>query len=265
VPAATAIIDFHTHPVFFKAGASRAELARLRAHARALGIVRMVVLGDVLVHGQFPSEAEVRAINDTTAQLMRAYPDFFLGFCFLNPVLGEKPVRREIERCIGGLGFRGLKLETCINARAACMKPLMREAERHDLPVLQHTWTMTHRKGRRYESDPADTTALARRYPNTKVVMAHLTGCGVRGVLLAKGIDNLWVDTSAGLPKEGLVALACKHLGEDRVLHGSDLPIREPSVTIARVRAAEISPRAKEKILYRNAAQLLRLESAHRP
>lgn len=263
VTQSSPVIDFHTHPIFFRAGSSAAETARLRRYAYQLGIIRMVVLGDVLVHGQFPSAEQMQAINDDTARLVREAPDFFIGFCYLNPVLGESAVRKEIERCLGEFRFRGLKLETCCNAQDACMRPVMHEAARLDLPVLQHTWSMTNQADRRqHESDPDDTAALARRYPETKVVMAHLTGIGVRGILAAKGIDNLWVDTSGGVPEAGLVELATQHLGASRILHGSDLPIREPAATITRIRVANIPSAAKQQILHQNAARLLRLESS---
>lgn len=256
------IIDFHTHPVFFGEGGTRKELERLIVEARARGVRHMVALGDVLVHGESPTLSQVQSINDTTARLIGEYPDFFFGFCFLNPTLGEAATRAEIERCIDGFGFKGIKLEICNNARAACMRPVMREAEQRDVPVLQHSWNTTHLERRDRQSDPRDTAALAKRHPNTKVVMAHLSGIGRRGILHAKGIDNLWVDTSGGQPEEGLVEFAWEHLGEDRLLHGSDLPIRDPAVTIARVEAAKIPDNAKRKFLYANAARLLHLDAS---
>jgi uncharacterized protein len=229
------------------------------ARSRQFGIVRMVALGDVLMYGPQPNEKQLRAINDETAQLISGDPDFFIGFCYLNPTLGERPVRREVDRCVGDLGFRGLKLEIANNAKDACMKPVMQAAEAYDIPVLQHTWSQTKLRLRSHHSDPEDTCLLAKRFPNTRVIMAHLTGCGYRGVLAARGIDNLWVDTSGGAPEAGIVDFAVSNLGSSRILYGSDLPIRDLPAAIGQVAGAAISETDRKAIFHNNAANLLKL------
>ena len=252
-------IDLHTHPVLFQSGSSRPEVDAFAAYGLRHGVERMVSLGDVLAFGRSPTAKQVTLINDQTAQLLRWRPDYFFGFCALNPTLGARAVEREVERCVGGLGFRGLKLEISNNARDACMTPVMRAAERWGVPVLQHSWSMTNIRQRRFHSDPADTALLARRFPNVPVIMAHLTGCGFRGVLEAKGLPNLVVDTSGGYPEENLLDYALEHLGADHIVYGSDLPIRESSVTLARILAAKLTPTEREKILRGNARRLLKL------
>ena len=89
--------------------------------------------------------------------------------------------------------------------------------------------------------------------------MAHLTGCGFRGVLEARGIDNLWVDTSGGSPEAWIVEHAVSNLGSKRVLYGSDLPIRNLPAAIGQVSGSPISSGDKENIFYQNAAKLLKL------
>jgi uncharacterized protein len=251
-------IDIHTHPLLREAGCDRHRADAFVACARRLGIEHLVALGDVLVDGRLPSEAQVRRVNDDTAWLMSRHPRFITGFCYLNPTLGERAVWREVERCVAR-GFRGLKLEIANNARDACMQPVMEAAARHDLVVLQHSWSMTKIRQRRYHSDPADTAHLARRFPNVRVIMAHLTGCGVRGVLEAKGVDNLWVDTSGAAPEAGIVAHAVEQLGAERLLYGSDAPVRDFAVALARITGAGLGRTVEQKILRNNARALLRL------
>lgn len=253
------IIDVHTHPIFFRKGSTRAEVAKLVKQSRSFGIERMISLGDVLLYGMHPTAAQVSEMNDTNAGLQKMFPEFFVSFCFLNPVLGERAVMKEVERCVTRYGFKGIKLEISNNAREACMKPVMAAARRFGLVVLQHSWSMVNLRARRFHSDPADTALLARRHPDVKIIMAHLTGCGFRGVLEAKGSPNLYVDTSGGYPEEGLVEYAAEHLGADHVLYGSDLPIRENSVTIGRILGARLSAADKHRMLFANTAQLLQL------
>lgn len=253
------ILDVHTHPVFLRRGARPAEVDALVAHCRGLGISRIVGLGDVVRHGPYPTEAQIRVINDDSARVQRRHPDFFLNLCFLNPTLGERAVNKEIERCVTRHGFVGIKLEICNNARAACMAPVMEAARRWKLPVLQHSWSMVHLKQRRFHSDPEDTAALGRKYPEVPIIMAHLSGCEARGVLAIRDLPNVVVDTSGGTPVDGLVEFAVAELGADRVLYGSDLPGRAASVAIERIRGANLSRTDKEKILYGNAARILGL------
>jgi predicted TIM-barrel fold metal-dependent hydrolase len=251
-------IDIHTHPVFFGKGCTRPAADHFAALGLAQGVRRMVSLGDVLVFGARPNASQVRKINDQTLKLMRWRPDYYIGFCALNPRLGERAVMREVERCVG-LGFRGLKLEISNNARESCMKPVMQAAARWGVPLLQHTWSMTNIRQRHMHSDPEDTALLARRYPNVQVIMAHLTGCGYRGVLEAKGVDNLVVDTSGAFPESGILDYALEHLGADHIVYGSDLPIRETGVTLHRTLGTAMSAAEREKILYGNARRILKL------
>ncbi len=251
-------IDVHTHPILREDHRGRRGAVRLLTRARAHGITHVVALGDVLVYGRSPGEARIRRINDDTAWLVARDPGFVTGFCYLNPTLGERAVWREVERCVAR-GFRGLKLEIANNAREACMRPVMAAAEAHGLVVLQHAWSMTKIRQRRFHTDPEDVATLARRFPNVRIIMAHLTGCGVRGVLAVKPCANLVVDTSGAAPEDGIVEFAVEHLGADRVLYGSDVPVRDFGVALARITGARLDAATKRKILHDNARALLRL------
>jgi hypothetical protein len=251
-------IDIHTHPLLRDDQRGRRGADELIARARAHGIRHIVVLGDVLGFGRSPTEEQLRIINDDTFWLMRRHPDFVTGFCHLNPTLGERAIRRETERCVAR-GFRGLKLEIANNARDACMKPLMLEARRHGLPVLQHAWSMTKIRQRRFHTDPEDVATLARRWPDVRIVMAHLTGCGVRGVLAVMDCPNVMIDTSGAAPEAGIVEYAVAQLGAERVLYGSDAPIRDFGVALARITGSRLTAATQKKILHDNARALLRL------
>ena len=251
-------IDIHTHPILRDDQRGRVGADELIARAKSHGIVHLVALGDVLAYGRSPTEAQLRTINDDTYWLMKRHPGVVSGFCHLNPTLGEKAVRSEAERCLAR-GFRGLKLEIANNARDACMRPLMELVERHDVVLLQHAWSMTKIRQRRFHTDPEDVATLAGRFPNTRIIMAHLTGCGVRGVLAIKPHLNVVVDTSGAAPESGIVEYAVEHLGAERVLYGSDVPIRDFGVALARITGSRLDAGTQRKILYDNARAILRL------
>lgn len=254
------IIDVHTHPVIWKYGPNHANLRRWIAHGRRHGIVHMNVLGDVLRFGATPNAAQLRIINNGTAWVLRHYPDYFSGFCYLNPLLGERATMKEAERCFAQPGFRGIKLEIANNAAHPAMRHIAKAARTFAIPVLQHSWSTVNIHDRQHQSDPADTARFARRFPEVQIIMAHLTGIGFRGVIEAKGCPNLYVDTSGGFPEEGLIEFAAEHLGADHVLYGSDLPIRENTVTIGRILGASISSADKQMMLFTNTARLLKLK-----
>jgi predicted TIM-barrel fold metal-dependent hydrolase len=251
------IIDFHTHPVFEGKHHDRAQIDRLVAYGRSLGVERMIVLGDVLRYGRLPTADQVQSINDVTRELLLWHPDYFVGFCFVNPMLGRAFVEDETDRCIVDRGFRGIKLEICNNARDDSMEPVMAQAQKHDVVVLQHSADQTIIAQREYHTDPADTAWLGRHHPDVRIVMAHLTACGLRGVMEIVDVPNVWIDTSAYLPFAGLVEYATAKLGASRILYGSDLVIRELPSQIGRVPGASIPREAKAAILFENAATLV--------
>jgi predicted TIM-barrel fold metal-dependent hydrolase len=252
------IIDVHTHPILFEANETKEEVGRIIDYSRRFGYERMVILGDVLRFGKEPTAKQVRVINDWTIRNLEWYPDFFIGFCFLNPVLGARAVRREVKRCVER-GFRGIKLEICNNARDRVMGPVMEVAEEYDIPILQHTADMTVLKARKWHSDPNDTAWLGRKYPNNKIIMAHLTASGLRGTLEIQDVPNVYHDTSAYLPFAGRLEFALEKLGADRLLYGTDLVIRDIPSQLGRILGTDMSTSDRRKILYGNAARLLKL------
>ena len=252
------VFDIHTHPTFEAKRTERHELEEVIGYARSLGVEGMVVLGDVLLYGRTPTVDEVRMINDKTIELVEWFPDYFTGFCFLNPLLGRSFVEDETERCVTEHGFREIKLEICNNARDAVMEPVMDQARKLDVVVLQHTADQTIIQQREYHTDPADTAWLGRHNPDVRIIMAHLTSCGMRGVMEIADVPNITVDTSAFQPVAGLVEYAVEALGSDRVAYGSDLLIRDLPTQIGRVLRADISEADKQRILFDNAAALLK-------
>lgn len=254
------IIDVHTHPIFFGQGRKESELRQLVAHGKSLGVERMIVLGDVLQYGATPNAEQLRMINDETARLLKLFPQYFVGFCYLNPNLGEKAVMSEVERCVTESGFRGIKLEIANNASEPCMRHVAKACREFQIPVLQHSWSNSNfRPGMESHSDPDDTTLFARRNPDVKIIMAHLVGVGYRGVIAAKGLENIYVDISGAFPEEGLIEYAVEHLGADHVLYGTDIPIRQSSVKIGAVRGAKLTQADRQKIFFDNTARLLNL------
>lgn len=249
------IIDAHTHPL-------DAALTRIEAMEEFVevmdecGVGKSICLGPVTAFGPDPTEEEIRRSNDLTIRLVSRWPDRFIGFSYANPAHPESFLVDQIEKTTSAGGLRGIKLWVAVNAQDPRMEPVMRLAENRGLPVLIHAWYKT--VGRVCnESSPYDVHVLASRYPGVRIIMAHLTACGFRGVLDVKADDNVYLDTSGSQPYRGILEFAVGQLGSRRIVFGSDAPIRDLHVQIARILDSSIDPASKRSILDENMRGIL--------
>ncbi len=249
------IIDFHVHPELEDPSFRMAnETVRL---ARKHGIKRVCLLGDVLHFGYNPSREQIKKINNQTIAMVEKWPDFFYGFCFLNPKHSEKFLLSEVNRCLANENFRGIKLEVALNAADSRMDRVMRIAAKMHLVVVQHSWNTEIIGKSQNQSDPEDVACLARRFPQVKIVMAHITSATQRGVLAIRECRNVWTDTSGGQPVSGTIEYALEKLGPERIIFGSDVPIRDFPAQIGKIYGARISAKDRQAILLNNAKRLL--------
>lgn len=257
------VIDIHIHLGMSGSGADPESVAVCKALARRAGVGRVVNLtnlggGRSGVPALDPTPDQVRESNDVGLEVLQRHPDFVIGFCFLNPNHDEQFQLDEIERCVVRGGCRGIKLWISTRASDRRLDPLMARAAELGVPVLQHAWYKA--TGQEFnESTPADVADLARRHPRTQIIMAHLGGGGRRGVLDVKPYPNVVVDTSGSQPIAGLIEYAVAELGPERVIFGSDWPIRDFATHVGWVRGSEISERDQAAILQGNAMRLLGL------
>ena len=251
------IIDIHVHHTW----ANPAEppwplIEETLTLAQQCGIAKVGLLGTYSFHGYDPTPEGIRDCNTHAAQIVERYPAQAYSFCYLNPAHDPAFIAAELDRCIGDFGMKGIKLWIAVNARDARLAAVMEGARRYGVPVLHHAWYKA--TGYVYnESTPADLRDLALRYPDVPIIMAHLNGCGVRGVLDIKDLPNVYIDTSGSQPDAGFTEFAVAELGAERVLFGSDAPIRDYAVQLAKVQGANISETARRQILGANAARLL--------
>ena len=248
------IYDIHVHARLTDDPLPEAEYLMQRGQAR--GIEGMLLLGDVLRFGFDADEAGIAKINDHTLQVLNEWPEYFHGLCFLNPANDADFIANEIERCLAHPRMRGVKLEADVNARKPALDPIMAELERRDAMLLHHAWYKTIQKAHD-ESNPSDIAHLAGRWPEVRIVMAHLTAGGPRGVQDIKPHANVWGDTSGSQPFSGIVEYSVQELGVERVLYGSDAPGRDFAAQLGRVYGAKISEAERELILSGNALKLL--------
>lgn len=113
---------------------------------------------------------------------------------------------------------------------------------------------------------PLDFVPFADRYPEMKLILAHLGNCGekdadpahqVRAIQASKH-GNIYVDTSSTrsiLP--GLIEWAVAEVGVERILYGTDTPLYFAPNQRARIDHADLSFDQKRAILRDNALRIL--------
>lgn len=255
-------LDIHVHPLncFGSYGVSSPveDADRLVATARRSGVTRMCVFSLYETTPYEPTPDQCRQANDYVLRMRDARPDAILPFCYVTPAFPDEAVA-EIERCVGGQAMAGVKLWVARKVTDPGLDPIMEAAVAKDVPVLQHAWLKTtgNLPG---ESTPFDVADLARRHPRARIIMAHLNGVGYRGIEAVADVPNVVVDTSGGDPESGLVEAAVRRLGPDRVVYGSDAPIRHFGVTMNKVLGADIPNVDKRAILWDNALRILKLD-----
>ena len=245
------IIDIHTHNTL-------EDTVEMVEAARRNGVDNVILLGDVLRLGFYPTEKQIAELNDDTIKQIGNYPGICHGFCFLNPANDLDFCLAEMDRCITHHGFRGVKFEISLNCRSERLDPIMKKLEELKVPLLHHCWYKTVSKYPE-ESDPSDIAYLARKFPKAKIIMAHLTGCRHLGIEDVADCPNVYIDTSGGQPVADLLEYAVRRIGASRIVFGSDAPYRDVVCQLGRIYGAELNTVSKQKILCDNAKELLSL------
>jgi hypothetical protein len=249
-------IDIHVHHRWTKLNERPDyQIERTRELARQSGVDAVLLL----TGGARTTPEQLREHNDCTLRLMESDPSFFLGAMYLSPSYDPAFTKGEARRCAEA-GMVAIKQGVEAKASDPRVGPIAEAAAEFDIPILYHAWYKTLGvEPSETESNGADIADLASRHPDVRIIMAHLTGVGRRGVQDVEDLPNVYVDTSGGWYDSEMVEYAVRHMGADRVLYGSDYPGRDYAPQAGRVLGASLTRKEKEKILWRNAAALLML------
>lgn len=240
------IIDFHAH--LWAMEDAEEQIAR---EAGRHGIDRVCIS---TVESWLPDLEEIRRCNDRVYKGARDYPDLYIPFTYVNPLHG-KAALYELERGLDN-GMRGIKLWISCWADHPAVEPVAERAIELNMPVVQHSW---HKITGNYpgESDPLRVATLARKYPELKLVMAHVGGDWRYGLRAIRDVPTLCADTSGGMIDNGFVEAWVREVGAERVVWGTDMPGADLLLTLAKVRDADLTAEQKALVLGGNAERLL--------
>lgn len=195
----------------------------------------------------FPPPAVVSEANNLVGDMVREFPSAFTGLCLVNP-RERAHAQEELERCVVKGPFQGLKFWIARRVSHPDVFALAEYCQATHIPWLVHCWNKVT-GNLEEESTTTDVAILAQAFPKLSIVAAHLTGQGERGMLELAAYPNVCIDTSGGDAEAGLVEFAISVLGPERILFGTDYPIRGYASSLARVSAATEDEHILAKIL----------------
>jgi predicted TIM-barrel fold metal-dependent hydrolase len=194
--------------------------------------------------------------NDYIAQCAAAYPDLIVPIAGINP-RGHIDALKETERVLKDLKFKGICTDTNgVYADDQNLYPIYYMCIEYDVPVIITIGPKTFPFG-----DPARFATVATDLPNLKIVLSHVIGPSTSELIsLAYAKDNIYLDTSEYhfMPGFDDLMRASNTYLQDKIVYASGFPYA-PLNGLKTFLEYPFDPVARDKILYQNAAKLLKI------
>jgi predicted TIM-barrel fold metal-dependent hydrolase len=242
-------VDCHTHwGTVWLRGEAPQWLAVLDAHKVQTAVV--------MPHAGLVRPDLCAADNDLLASLAAEFPGRLAPLATAWPQLETAGVA-EARRALDTLHFRGLKFHPWLQGFSTADPYLGRMcglAGEYGVPVFFHDGTPTY-------SLSEQIAGLARRYPRTRIVLAH---AGLlwdwRGALAAARIPNIWLCLCG--PHQRAIETICRRADPARLVWGSDFGFGKADQVEYRLNLflrARMPEDLRARILGDNARELLKL------
>ena len=241
------IADVHAHIMSFD---WRADIDRLLKIADRYGVNRYYF--SCLDGSAHPDEENVAQGNAIAASCVKEYPGLFRGYVHANP--RNRDALDVVKKGMEEQGLSGLKLLISVYCNDPLVYPLVEKMIEYDRPILIHSFVKAVGQ-LDYESTAVHIADLAKRYPEAKIIMAHLGGEPHHAIRHIAPYQNVWVDHSGTLVGSNDLNHTVNLIGADRILFGSDIPIAFAS-SYGQVLEAQITEEEKQKILWKNTIEL---------
>jgi predicted TIM-barrel fold metal-dependent hydrolase len=200
---------------------------------------------------------DVEAGNKLMEEVVRAAPEEVVGLSSCNPVVQSAEEIRAMCRLLHlELGFRGMKPYWTNRVSYADERygPYWEFCNEHKLYGLLHVSP---------EAGGIEAVStLAERYPEATFLIAHSGGSWdfARQVAeVANKYPNVCAELTLTPVPNGIVEWLCETIGVDRVLFGTDAPMRDPRPQVGWCVYTRLGEAEKRKILGENFARILRL------
>ncbi len=256
------VIDCHAHLTGEHTGITRIwgrNDGALIAAAERVGID--VSCASILTTAMPAPLADFQECNRQMAAATQLFPGKVRGYCYVNPGYTREALS-EIRYYVEEHGFVGVKLYNEYKCTDPILYPIVELAIELGVPILHHAGH-PHRPIPQQPniSDSGDLATLAARYPEAVLIVAHIGGGGdwEWTIKAARATPNLYLDTSGSVFDSGMVAMAVRVVGAERVLFGCDTSF---TAGIGKIRAANLTDAQTALIMGGNMARILAMRKA---
>lgn len=190
-----------------------------------------------------PGWSEGMNQNDVAVEVAKRAPDRIIPFMSLHPM--QTDIDDEYDRSVGDLGCKGIKLSLSYQVADPLSKEsyhLFSRLEKDGLPVMFHQGASVSDYARLMYAYPLVMDEVALAFPKLKMILAHMAhpwhaDC----ITVIRKHPNMWADIS-GQPFRPWVfwngmRLFHEFSVTDKILLGSDWPLKTPQETIDGMRA----------------------------
>lgn len=249
------IIDCHAHLAFRNKPGELPSDRQLIEAADKLGIDQLCCS----ILSKRPSTVEgFRQSNAALREAVARLAPRVLGYCYVNPG-HQREALDEIRRYVRDEGFIGVKLYNEYVCTEPVLYPIVELAIELGVPILQHAGHIHYFMPEQPRiSDGGHLAELARRYPEARLICAHVGGGGdwEWTIKALRHAPNVYLDTSGSVIDEGIIEMAARVLGVDRLLFGCDMSM---TAGVGKILGARLTVEEKRKILGGNFSRLLAL------
>jgi predicted TIM-barrel fold metal-dependent hydrolase len=194
--------------------------------------------------------------NRVVEDAVRRFPNEFIGLATINPDYdGPEKIEQVIRRYHEELQFPGLKTFTpsqTIDYDDPKFDRWLRYANDHRLYIVYDP------KGGAAATQC--TVNLATRYPNLSI---HLDHCGQSwryarwAAEMCCRFDNIVAQLNFTTVTNGTIEFLVREIGDDRVLFGTDAPMRDPRPQVAWLTFTRLTESQKRKVFGQNFKRIL--------
>ena len=250
------VIDCHAHLAHHSASDYLEKDRKLIEAADKLGIDQLCCS---ILTPRRPATAEgFKECNAWAAEAVKRFPDRLLAYCYVNPT-HSKEALAEIRHYAGDCGFMGIKLYNENFCTDEIVAPIVELAVELRVPILHHAGHSHYFvESQPFISDGGRLAELSARYPEARLICAHVAGGGdwewtIKALRHAPGV---FLDTSGSVIDEGMIEMAARVLGPKRLLFGCDMSM---TAGVGKMRGANLAPEDKRQIMGLGMKQILDL------
>jgi predicted TIM-barrel fold metal-dependent hydrolase len=253
-PLGVDVVDAHGHlgpsgGYILEAQEERQQLKACLQSMDAIGIQTFILSGMQALMGS-PVEG-----NDLIETILRPYSDRIVGYLAFNPFYASELTPR-FDAYFKGPVFKGFKTLCSywrVDITDPRFEPMWAYANRHHLPVLNHTWDGGF-------NGPAMFKDLVKRYPNISFLLGH-SGGGDQGreeaEALAQKHSNVYLEWCGSFCSTVLWEDTLKRVNPRQVVFGTDAMVHGFEWELARLLSLDIPDSVLKPILGGNMRRIL--------